>query len=75
MLTGSEVKSLRAGKANIAEAYASAEDGGALWLINAHIAEYAQEAGRFNHEPTRPRKLLLHKRELDRLRARSSARA
>lgn len=66
VLTGSEVKSLRAGKANIAEAYASNEGGSALYLINAHIAEYAQ-SGRANHEPTRPRKLLLHKRELDRL--------
>jgi SsrA-binding protein len=66
VLTGSEVKSLRAGKANIADSYAS-DEGGALYLINAHIAEYAQ-AGRANHEPTRRRKLLLHRRELDRLR-------
>ena len=65
VLTGSEVKSLRAGKANIADAYASDEGGGALYLINAHIAEYAQS--RVNHVPTRPRKLLLHKRELGRL--------
>ena len=65
VLTGSEVKSLRAGKANIADAYASDEGGGALYLINAHIAEYPQ--ARANHEPTRPRKLLLHKRELGRL--------
>jgi SsrA-binding protein len=66
VLTGSEVKSLRAGKAHIADSYAS-DEGGALYLINAHIAEYAQ-AGRANHEPKRPRKLLLHRRELDRLR-------
>ena len=66
VLTGSEVKSLRAGKANIANSYAS-DEGGALYLINAHIAEYSQ-AGRANHEPTRRRKLLLHRRELDRLR-------
>ena len=65
VLTGSEVKSLRAGKANIADAYASDEKG-ELYLINAHIAEYAQ-AARDNHEPTRPRKLLLHARERDRL--------
>jgi SsrA-binding protein len=65
-LTGSEVKSLRAGKANIADSYAS-DEGGALYLVNAHIAEYSQ-AGRANHDPTRPRKLLLHRRELDRLR-------
>jgi SsrA-binding protein len=66
VLTGSEVKSLRSGKANIADAYASDEGGGTLYLINAHIAEYAH-SGRANHDPTRPRKLLLHKRELERL--------
>jgi SsrA-binding protein len=66
VLTGSEVKSLRAGKANIGDAYASDEGRGELYLINAHIAEYAQ-GGRNTHAPTRPRKLLLHKRELDRL--------
>jgi SsrA-binding protein len=65
VLTGSEVKSLRSGKANIAESYAS-DEGGELYLINAHIAEFAQ-AGRANHEPTRPRKLLLHRREMGRL--------
>jgi SsrA-binding protein len=64
-LTGSEVKSLRAGRANIAESYAS-EEGGELYLINAHIAEYAQ-AARDGHAPTRPRKLLLHKREIEKL--------
>jgi len=64
-LTGSEVKSLRSGKANIGDAYA-AEAGGELFLINAHISEYAQ-AGRANHEPKRARKLLLHRREIDRL--------
>jgi SsrA-binding protein len=65
VLTGSEVKSLRSGKANIAESYAS-EEGGELYLINAHIGEYAQ-AGRAQHSPTRPRKLLLHRREMGRL--------
>ena len=65
VLTGSEVKSLRSGKANITESYASTEDG-ELYLINAHIAEYTQ-AGRANHEPTRRRKLLVHRRELGRL--------
>src|SRR5262245_57974789 len=55
VLTGSEVKSLRTGKANIADSYAS-DEGGELYLINAHIAEYKQ-AGRANHEPKRPRKL------------------
>ena len=65
MLTGTEVKSLRSGKAQIAEAYVSPE-GGELWLINAHIPEYLQ-ANRFNHEERRPRKLLVSKRELARL--------
>ncbi|XSG82565.1 MAG: SsrA-binding protein SmpB [Methyloligella sp. ZOD6] len=65
VLEGSEVKSLRNGKANIAESYASAE-GGEMWLINSHIAEYAQ-AGRENHDPKRRRKLLLHKKEMDKL--------
>jgi SsrA-binding protein len=64
-LTGSEVKSLRTGKANIAESYAS-DEGGELYLINAHIAEYAQ-AARDGYSPTRPRKLLLHKREIEKL--------
>ena len=62
VLTGSEVKSLRSGKANIAESYASNEDG-ELYLINAHIAEYSG-AARDGHAPTRPRKLLLHKRQM-----------
>ena len=65
-LTGTEVKSLRKGQANIAESYASAEDGG-LWLINAYIPEY-QGAGRFfQHEPRRKRRLLLHKKEMHKL--------
>ncbi len=64
-LTGSEVKSLRTGKANIAESYASTRDG-ELWLLNSNISEYKQ-AGRFNHEPKRPRKLLLHKRQISKL--------
>jgi SsrA-binding protein len=65
MLAGSEVKSLRAGKSNIAESYAS-EQGGELYVINAYIPAYA-EANRFNHEERRPRKLLLHKREIAKL--------
>ncbi len=65
MLTGSEVKSLRAGQANIAESYASTENN-ELWLINAYIPEY-EKADRFGHEERRPRKLLLHRREIDRL--------
>ncbi len=65
VLTGTEVKSLREGRANINEAYAG-EMNGELWLFNAHISEYAA-ASRFNHEPRRPRKLLLHRREMERL--------
>ncbi len=65
VLTGSEVKSMRAGRANIAESYAKPEDG-AIYLVNAHITEYKQ-AGPFGHEPRRPRKLLLHKRQIERL--------
>ena len=64
-LTGSEVKSLRAGKATIAESYADAR-GGEIWLINSNIPEYLQ-AARFNPTPKRPRKLLLHKRQIDKL--------
>jgi len=64
-LTGSEVKSLRAGRASIAESYAAARDG-ELWLINTNISEYTQ-AGRFNHAPKRARKLLLHKRQITKL--------
>lgn len=65
VLTGSEVKSLRMGKATIAESYAS-EEGGQIYLINAHIAEYAQ-AAHANHTPTRPRKLLLHRKQIAKL--------
>ena len=64
-LTGTEVKSLRLGKATIAESYADAR-GGEIWLVNANIPEYLQ-ANRFNHTPKRPRKLLLHKRQIDKL--------
>lgn len=65
-LTGTEVKSLRKGQANIAESYASAEDGG-LWLVNAYIPEYPGAGPFFQHEPRRRRKLLLHKREIHKL--------
>jgi SsrA-binding protein len=61
MLFGSEVKSLRGGRSTIAESYAQARDG-EITLINSYIPEYTQ-ASRFNHEPRRPRKLLVHKRE------------
>jgi SsrA-binding protein len=64
-LTGTEIKSLRAGQSNIADSYAG-EKNGELWLYNAYIPEYLQ-ANRFNHETRRPRKLLLHRREISRL--------
>ncbi|NWG22811.1 MAG: SsrA-binding protein SmpB [Pseudorhodoplanes sp.] len=64
-LTGTEVKSLRAGKATIGESYADAR-GGELWLVNSNIPEYLQ-ANRYNHAPKRPRKLLLHKRQVNKL--------
>ena len=63
MLAGTEVKALRTGKATIAESYASVERSGEVFLINATIPEYLQ-GNRFNHEPKRPRKLLLHAREI-----------
>ena len=66
MLTGTEVKALREGKANIAESYASDENG-EIWLINSNIPVYLQ-ANRFNHEPRRHRKLLLRQREIEKLR-------
>jgi len=64
-LTGTEVKALREGRANIAESYAATE-GTEIVLVNAYIPEYGP-ANRFNHEPRRPRKLLLHRKEIDRL--------
>jgi len=64
VLVGSEVKSLRDGKVSLDEAYARVK-GGEVWLIGCDIAEYA-EAGRFNHQPKRPRKLLMHRREVKR---------
>ncbi len=65
MLTGTEVKSLRAGQASLNEAYAGERDG-AFFLFNATISEYKQ-ASRFNHEPKRPRKLLLRRKEMHKL--------
>ena len=64
-LTGTEVKSLRFGEGSIAESYADIQDG-AVWLINANIPEFSH-GNRFNHEPKRPRKLLLHEREVNKL--------
>lgn len=66
MLTGTEVKSLRSGKSTIAESYVSVDRKGEVWLINANIPEYLQ-GNRFNHEPKRPRKLLLREREIVKL--------
>jgi SsrA-binding protein len=65
VLTGTEVKSLRAGAANISDAYAIVTDG-EIFLLNAHIAPYHQ-GNQFNHEPLRTRKLLLHRREIRKL--------
>ena len=64
-LTGTEVKSLRFGEGTIAESYAEVKDG-EVWLVNANIPEFSH-GNRFNHEPKRPRKLLLHEREIDKL--------
>jgi SsrA-binding protein len=71
VLTGSEIKSVRAGKVNLADAYARIERDEA-WLIGAHIAPFAQ-ANRWNHEPKRLRKLLLHRGEIDELKGRMGA--
>jgi len=65
VLQGTEVKSLRAGSASLEDAYAKIDDG-ELWLIGSDIPEYA-EGNRFNHKPKRPRKLLLHRSEIERL--------
>jgi SsrA-binding protein len=64
-LTGTEVKAAKAGKVQLRDAYASIEKNEA-WLLNAHISEYSH-GNRFNHPPTRARKLLLHRREIDKL--------
>jgi SsrA-binding protein len=65
VLTGTEVKSLRGGKASLQQAYAEVREGEA-WLVGLHVPEYLQ-GNRANHDPDRPRKLLLHRREIDRL--------
>ena len=64
-LTGTEVKSLRAGKANLRDSHGEVR-GGELYLVNAHISPYEQ-GNRFNHDPRRPRKLLMHRVEINRL--------
>jgi SsrA-binding protein len=68
VLMGSEIKSIRAGRASLQEGFVVFQDGEA-WLVNVHIAQY-DPASRQNHEPRRKRKLLLHRREIDRLRGR-----
>jgi SsrA-binding protein len=72
-LTGTEVKSLRAGRADLARAFADVRDG-EVWLVGAHIDEYAQ-GNIANHEPDRDRKLLLHRREIDSLLGRRASAA
>ena len=62
VLTGTEIKSIRAGRVNLRDAYARSENG-ELWLLGAHIAQYPG-GNRYNHEPKRPRKLLLHRRQI-----------
>ena len=64
-LTGSEIKSIRAGRVNLRDAYIRPE-GGELWLLNAHIARY-EASSYLSHEPTRPRKLLLHRKQINNL--------
>jgi SsrA-binding protein len=65
VLAGTEIKSIRAGRVNLSDGYVQPRDG-ELWLFNVHIAPY-DPAGRYGHEPLRPRKLLLHRREINRL--------
>lgn len=71
VLSGTEIKSVRAGKANLSDAYARVEKGEA-WLVGAHIAPFEQ-GNRYNHEPRRDRKLLLHRSEIDQLMGRAAA--
>lgn len=65
VLVGTEVKSLRAGKGNLKDAYATVRDG-EVWLMNFHISPY-EKGNQFNHDPLRPKKLLLHRKEINRL--------
>lgn len=67
-LTGTEIKSVRAGKVNLRDAYARI-DAGEVWLIGMHISPYEQAGEYFQHDPLRPKKLLLHRREIARLKA------
>jgi SsrA-binding protein len=65
VLVGSEIKSIRAGHANLRDGFVQVRDG-ELWLLNVHIADY-QQAGPYGHDPLRPRKLLMHRKEINRL--------
>lgn len=67
VLTGSEIKSIRNGRVNLRGGYAQIKNG-EIWMHDVHISPYEQSGILFNHEPTRPRKLLLHRREIERLR-------
>lgn len=71
-LLGSEIKSIRAGRVNLRDAYARIENN-ELWLVGGHISPYQQAGAHFNHEPDRPRKLLVHRREIDFLRQKQEA--
>jgi SsrA-binding protein len=73
VLQGTEVKSLRAGSASLEDAYAKLDDDGEVWLIGSDIPEYT-EGNRFNHKPKRPRKLLLHKREINKFAGKATQR-
>lgn len=66
VLTGTEIKSIREGRVNLRDSFARGDNSGELWLHNCHIAQY-ENGNRFNHEPTRPRKLLLHRQEIEEL--------
>ena len=66
VLTGSEIKAIRAGRLNLRGGYARVENG-EIWLHDVHISPYDQSGKYYNHEPTRPRKLLLHRREISRI--------
>jgi SsrA-binding protein len=70
VLVGSEIKSIRAGRINLRDSYALIDNNGEVWLQNVHIAPY-DPASHFGHEPRRPRKLLLHKRQIARLTSRT----
>ena len=72
VLTGSEIKSIRAGRVNLRGAYVRVDNEEA-WLLDAHISPYEQSGTHFNHDPMRPRKLLLHRREINRLMGRLDA--